>query len=265
MRKIKYKELSENLETKVAPGSNVSRASIGIDKDIGEFYYIEIDKLKPYKNQARTHFKDEEIADLAESIKQHGVRQPLTVSKDKNDGLYEIISGERRYRATKLTNLKRIPCIILKDNESGEEIALIENLHREDLHPIEFGKSCSKLLEKGNAKSQAELARKLSVSEGKISEALKLSLLPDDIKQHMLNNNITSREKLRSVIANFNDTSAIRKIIGLEASKRLNFSVLRVLSTEKGFSFQRNGIRRLSKEQREQLKYKLKELLKELD
>ena len=265
MRKIKYKDLTTELEDKIAPKSAGSRCSIGMERSIGEYYFMDVDKLAPFAGQARRVFAEDGIKALQESIRLHGLRQPLTIKKSLEGRKYEIVSGERRFRAAKAVGLKRIPCIILKENENADEISLIENLHREDLHPIEFGESCFALLAKKYVDTQAELARKLSISSGKLSECIKLVGLPSEMKQYILEHQIKSREKLRAIIKNIDNVEELKKCIGMTPSRKVNFSVLRVINTNEGFIFQNNGIKRLNSTKKYELKQRLFSLIKELE
>lgn len=258
MRKIKYKGISIDLETKVSPNVGLSRPSIGMEKSIGEYYFIDIDNLIPFEGQARKVFSVTEIEELGESIKLYGIRQPLTVRKSENHkGRYEIVSGERRFKGAIYAKLTKIPCIILKDQDKAKEIALVENLHREDLHPIEFGEACLDMLESNYIHSQSDISKKLSVSEGKISECIKLSKLPQEIKDYILHNNIKSRDKLRLALKNIDNIGELKKSIGMTPTTRNNFSVIRITSTQDGFLLQSNGLKKLNKEQKETLKTKL--------
>ena len=101
---------------------------------------IKISEIEPNKNQPRKSFNSESIDELSESIKKYGVIQPIIVTK--KDNFYEIIAGERRWRASKKAGLTEIPCIVREDEEKqNKEIALIENIQREDLNPIEKARS----------------------------------------------------------------------------------------------------------------------------
>src|SRR3990167_11470488 len=136
MAKVKYTKISPELEMLATPvASQNSRVSIGFEDEVGEFYYFSVEDLIPYKNQARTIFDEEEINKLSETIKEHGIRQPLTILKSINSpNKYEVVSGERRLRAAKLVGLKKVPCIIIRDERHADEISLLENIQRQDLH-----------------------------------------------------------------------------------------------------------------------------------
>ncbi len=197
-RKIKYKQISEEYKKMVMPNFDNSRSSIGMERDVGEYFLLPIDKLKSFKNQARKSFDQNEINDLAESIKLYGVRQPLTVMKS-GDEEYEIVSGERRFMAAKITGLQKVPCIIIKDNEDSDAIALIENIHRKDLNILELGNIYKSLIDKGIFRSQTDLSRKISVSTQHICEVIKLSEIPNNIQELAIKNNLTTRNELRKI------------------------------------------------------------------
>lgn len=163
---------------------------------------VNIDDLIPYKMQARVHFDPEALETLAETIRKHGIRQPLTVMPTGDGrGLYEVISGERRLRAAKMAGLTRVPCIILHDERQAREIALIENLQREDLHPIEEGRAYQMLLEENIFEDQASVAQALGVPKSQISERLKLAKMPEEVAEALIQNKISKRQDLRRVVS----------------------------------------------------------------
>lgn len=133
---------------------------------------IKINEIEPNKNQPRRNFNSESIDELSESIKKYGVIQPIIVSKKEN--YYEIIAGERRWRASKKAGLAEMPCII-RDSEEKEnkEIALIENIQREDLNPIEKAKSFRTLMDEYGL-TQAELAETLGISRSSLANTVRL-------------------------------------------------------------------------------------------
>ena len=264
-RKIKYKPVSKELEMMVKPKALTStRQSIGLEEAVGEFYFLYTDTLVPFHNQARKDFNDKELEELSDSIKEYGIRQPLTVLK--NGDQYEVVSGERRLRAAKNIGLEKVPCIILKESNNADALALIENIHRKDLHPIELGMMYKKLLENNIFANQNKLANKISVSKGKISECLKYSELPLHIQNFILENGIISRDKLREVVkANeAGDLEKVEHLIGIKKSKQSNFSVLRVISKNGSMYFQKNGIQKLSPLERTELKKFLENTIKEI-
>ncbi|MBD8921954.1 ParB/RepB/Spo0J family partition protein [bacterium] len=146
-----------------------------------EVLQIPIEDILPNRFQPRLNFNDQALSDLAGSIKQHGIIQPLLLRK-KNDK-YEIIAGERRYKAAKMAGLINVPAIIsdLDDNTSAE-VAIVENIQRKDLSAIEEAKSYQALLDKGYM-TQEDLARKMGISQSAISNKLRLLTLDAAVQE----------------------------------------------------------------------------------
>ncbi len=142
---------------------------------------LEIAKLKPNPNQPRKNFDEEALNDLAKSIKVHGVIQPIVVN-NQGDGTYLIIAGERRYRASKLAGLTKVPVIVKNYTEKQiKEISIIENLQREDLNPIESARAIKQLMEEYRL-TQEEVAERIGISRSNIANTIRLlSLYPDVI------------------------------------------------------------------------------------
>ncbi|MBO5348605.1 MAG: ParB/RepB/Spo0J family partition protein [Clostridia bacterium] len=137
-----------------------------------KIHKIKITEIEPNKNQPRRTFNSESIDELAESIKKYGVIQPIIVSKKEN--YYEIVAGERRWRASKKAGLTEMPCIIRESEEKeNKEIALIENIQREDLNPIEKAKSFRTLMDEYGL-TQAELAETLGISRSSLANTVRL-------------------------------------------------------------------------------------------
>ncbi|MDP1879576.1 MAG: ParB/RepB/Spo0J family partition protein, partial [Parachlamydiaceae bacterium] len=111
----------------------------------------------------------------------------------------QVINGERRLRAAKIAGLTDLPCIITHDSNKSKLIALVDNIQRADLHPIELADAYNDILEKNEEKDQISLSKKLGVSASKISETVSLYALPDEVKLYLLNNDIRSREFLRKI------------------------------------------------------------------
>lgn len=229
----------------------------------GEFYFLETEKLVPYKRQARRQFNEEEIQNLAASIKEHGIRQPLTVIPSiEEKGKYEVISGERRLRAGKLAHLTRIPCIILDDNEKAEEISLIENIQRSDLHPIEMARAISSLHRKWG--DSARLAEKISKPRSVISEALSYLKLPEDIQDILIEKELTSRSTLRKLLS-FNTSEEMNAYLNnkaVDSSKPK--SIFKIIYSGEGFSIEGKAYKRLSNEEKYNLKKYLQRLIDEI-
>ncbi len=159
---------------------------------------LNINRIEPNKNQPRKHFDEDALAELAESIKQFGVIEPLVVVKRK--GYYELIAGERRWRAARLAGLKEVP-VVIKDFSEQEivEIALIENIQREDLNPIEEAHAYERLINEFNLK-QDEVAERVSKSRTTITNSLRLLKLTDNVQQ-MLIDDMLSTGHVRALIS----------------------------------------------------------------
>jgi ParB family chromosome partitioning protein len=158
-----------------------------LDFDVSNFrpnYFVEIsiDKIVENIDQPRKNFNKEDILELAKSIKLHGVLQPILVKKFENDK-YQIIAGERRWRASKIANLKFIPAIV-KDtvDKQNVEISLIENIQREDLNPLEEANIYKTLIEE-KGYTQENLAEKIGKSRSYIANLIRLLKLPDKFKK----------------------------------------------------------------------------------
>ena len=143
---------------------------------------IELKKLVANPNQPRKNFDKNALNELALSIKTHGVIQPLVVN-DQKDGTYLIIAGERRYRASKIAGLDKVPCIIKNYSEKQiKEISIIENLQREDLNPIESARAIRQLMDEYNMTQEA-VSERIGVSRPNIANTLRLlTLCPEVIK-----------------------------------------------------------------------------------
>lgn len=150
---------------------------------------IKIIDIEPNKNQPRRNFNNESIDELAESIKNYGVIQPIIVTK--KDKYYEIIAGERRWRASKKAGLDEIPCIVREDTEKrNKEIALIENIQREDLNAIEKAKSFKQLLEEYGM-TQQELSDTLGIGRSTLANTIRLLNLDSRVIDLVIQNQIT--------------------------------------------------------------------------
>lgn len=151
------------------------------NSDEEQVEHIKIDELRPNPYQPRKHFEKEAIEELAASIKEHGVIQPIIVRKSIKG--YDIVAGERRYRASKEAELETIPAVVRDFTEDEMmEIALIENLQREDLNPLEEAKAYQKLI-KHYGITQEELAKKIGKSRPHIANHMRLLQLPEEAQE----------------------------------------------------------------------------------
>jgi len=144
-------------------------------------YQISIEDIIPNRFQPRLAFDDESLKELADSIKQHGIIQPLVLRRLGNK--FEIIAGERRFKAALMANLTQVPGIITElDDNASAEVAIVENIQRKDLTAIEEARSYEMLLNRGYM-TQEELAKKMGISQSAISNKLRLLTLEDDVQK----------------------------------------------------------------------------------
>jgi ParB family chromosome partitioning protein len=170
-------------------GALISAANEEVKENKGVIE-LRINEIEPNINQPRKKFDDEKLHKLSESIKKHGVVQPIIVKKE--DNTYRIVAGERRWRAARMAGLKSVPVIIRElSNKQVMEVALIENLQREDLNPIEEAEAFEKLLNEYNL-TQEELSESIGKSRSAISNTIRLLGLPEKIKSCLINQEISS-------------------------------------------------------------------------
>ena len=154
------------------------------DKKESELKELKIEDVIRDEDQPRREFNKEAIEALAASIKEHGVLQPIVVTKE--EGKYKIVAGERRWRASKIAGLKKIPAIIRSlDSQNRLELSIIENAQREDLNAIELATAYAKLKTQFNLTPKT-IAAKVGKSEQTIQNTLRLLTLPDDVKKTMV-------------------------------------------------------------------------------
>ncbi|HQU29172.1 MAG: ParB/RepB/Spo0J family partition protein [Nitrospira sp.] len=155
-----------------------------------ESQMLALGQILPNRYQPRTVFSDEELAELAQSIKEHGVLQPVVVRR-KGDGMYELIAGERRTRAAKIAGLSAIPAIIRNSNdEKALAIALIENIQRQNLNPLEEARAYSRLMSEFGL-TQDLVAQSVGKERSTIANLLRLLTLPKDVQGHVQNGSLS--------------------------------------------------------------------------
>ena len=151
---------------------------------------LRLSDVEPNKDQPRHDFDAEQLSDLAESIKQHGVITPITVRRTGDT--YQIIAGERRWRAARMAGLSEIPAIVLEaDEKKTFELALIENLQREDLNPIEEAEGYFTLIERMGL-TQSEASERIGRSRSAIANSIRLLALPEEIKEMLSAGELTA-------------------------------------------------------------------------
>lgn len=184
----KAKGLGRGLDALIPASSKETKAKEKKEKVVDNL--VNITKIEPNKKQPRRKFDEDALLELADSIKQFGVLEPILVQN--RDTYYEIISGERRWRAAKLAGLKEIPVIIMNLTEQEiAEISLIENLQREDLNPIEEAMAYKQLITEFHMK-QDEIAEKVSKSRTAVTNSMRLLKLSDDVQQMIIEDMIST-------------------------------------------------------------------------
>jgi ParB family chromosome partitioning protein len=169
--------------------SPIEEKEITVISDNDRVLKINPERIVINPQQPRTHFAEAALKDLADSIKQHGILQPLTVTK--KDGGFELIAGERRLRAAKMVGLKEVPVIVREEKEQKKlELALIENLQREDLNPLEAARAYRRLIDEFNI-TQEEAAHKLGKARSSVANALRLLTLPNAVQEALAGGKIS--------------------------------------------------------------------------
>ncbi|HWL24758.1 MAG TPA: ParB/RepB/Spo0J family partition protein [Ureibacillus sp.] len=193
-----------------------------------EIKKIPVQKLVANPYQPRKIFDDEAIEELAQSIREHGIIQPIVVRKKGSK--YEIVVGERRFRAAKLANLEEVPAIVKEmTEEQMMEVAILENLQREDLTPIEEAEAYQSLIEKLNF-TQEDLAKRLGKSRPHITNHIRLLQLPDEVRQ-MVNDGALSMGHGRTLLG-LKNKRRIPEVANKVIKQQLNVRQLEILIKE---------------------------------
>ncbi|MFV0485452.1 MAG: ParB/RepB/Spo0J family partition protein [Candidatus Saccharimonadales bacterium] len=160
-----------------------------VDEKISKLQDLEIDTIEPDAEQPRRVFKEDQLEALSNSIKEHGVLQPIVVTKSGKR--YKIVAGERRWRASKLAGKKKIPAIVRSLSDQNRlELSLIENVQREDLNAIETATAYAKLKSQFNM-TNAEVSKRVGKSESAVINTMRLLTLPEDAKRMMVEKGLT--------------------------------------------------------------------------
>jgi ParB family transcriptional regulator, chromosome partitioning protein len=181
---------------------------------------IDIDRILPNSHQPRKTFEEESLNELADSIREHGLVQPIVV-RPLEDGFFQLIAGERRWRASQRVGLSRVPAVIREAGEHAAlELALIENIQREDLNPMEEAEAYERLIADFGM-TQEEVARRVGKNRATISNMLRLLKLPPEVQQWLRENRLSTGHA--KALLSLNDLDAI-----LDSAKRIiqgNYSV----------------------------------------
>jgi len=190
------------------------------DLETEQLREIDIDRVLPNSHQPRKHFEEEALNELTNSIREHGVVQPIVV-RPLEDGFFQLIAGERRWRASQRAGLPRIPAVVREAEEHvALELALIENLQREDLNPIEEAQAYERLIADFGL-TQEDVARRVGKNRATIANMLRLLRLPSEVQQWLRENRLTTGHA--KALLSLSDLNAI-----LESAKKIiqgNYSV----------------------------------------
>jgi ParB family chromosome partitioning protein len=179
---------------------------------------VDIETIKANRLQPRKQFRDSKLEELSASIKEHGIIQPLVVTQE-GEG-YELIAGERRLRASKLAGLKKVPVIIRKADEQQKlELALIENIQREELNPIDLAEAYAQLIHEFNL-TQEEMAKRVGKARSSVTNTIRLLKLPEEIKLALIDGKISEghAKYLSGLDSEAKQMTLFRKILHNELS-----------------------------------------------
>ena len=182
---------------------------------------LPLQKIEPHRLQPRRNFAEEELSALADSIRQHGVIQPLTV-RLLDSGYYQIIAGERRWRAARLAGLREVPVVVIEaDDKKAMELALIENLQRADLTPIEEARGYQQLIGEYGI-TQEQVADRVSKSRPAVANAMRLLSLPDELLALVEEGKLTAghARAILSLKEKPQQLAVAQKVINLQLSVR---------------------------------------------
>jgi len=210
-----------------------------VDNTARDFEYVPLQHIEPKHAQPRTVFEEERIGELAASIREHGVLSPLMV-RSIEDGYYEIIAGERRWRAAREAGLSEVPVrIVVADDKTALELAMVENLQREDLSPIEEARGYKALMEEFEM-TQDDVARAMSKSRPSIANSLRLLSLPDELIELVLRKELSA--------------GSARALLALKSEERMREAAKTVIAGEMSVREVEALVRKLSKERRNRSK-----------
>ena len=199
-----------------------------------DFEYLPIQRIEPNRDQPRTLFEEEALSTLADSMRVHGVLSPIMVRRVEG-GFYQIIAGERRWRAAREAGLDQIPArIVLADDKEALELAMVENLQREDLSPLDEARGYKILMEDFNM-TQEEVAHRVSKSRPAVANSLRLLSLPDELKELVLRKELSagSARALLALKSEERMKDAAKLVVGNDMSVREVEALIRRLSKEK--------------------------------
>lgn len=225
------KGLGKGLDALIPGGKSSTPAVTSSTSGHGGVQQVAVEAIKRNPRQPRVHFKEDELNDLAASIREHGVIQPLIVSP-KGDGTFILIAGERRWQASQRAGLTKVPVVTRQaNNQELLELALIENVQRADLNPMEEAEAYHQLAEDFGL-SHDMIAKRVGKSRVAITNTMRLTNLADAVKQALVDNKITEghARALLGLSTQKAQTSALQTIINLSLSVRQAEELIRKLT-----------------------------------
>ncbi|MEG1724173.1 MAG: ParB/RepB/Spo0J family partition protein [Anaerovoracaceae bacterium] len=219
--------------------------------------YINIHEIKPNENQPRKRFNEEKLEELARSIETHGIIQPIVVRKKKNG--YEIVAGERRWRAARKADLKEIPCIVREfDDEQNMLIAIIENMQREDLNAVEEAEGLHQMIATYGL-TQEQVSISVGKSRPYITNSLRLLKLPEEIREKLADGDLTAGHA-RALI-NIEDSKVQRQICERIIKEGLSVRETEKLASTDGKTMKKHPVKKVKNADTQRVEYELKEAL----
>jgi len=225
------KGLGKGLDALIPGGKSSTPAVTSSTSGHGGVQQVAVEAIKRNPRQPRVHFKEDELNDLAASIREHGVIQPLIVSP-KGDGTFILIAGERRWQASQRAGLTKVPVVMRQaNNQELLELALIENVQRADLNPMEEAEAYHQLAEDFGL-SHEMIAKRVGKSRVAVTNTMRLTNLADAVKQALVDNTITEghARALLGLSTQKAQTSALQTIINLQFSVRQSEEYIRKLT-----------------------------------
>jgi len=213
-----------------------------VNSGASDFDYLPLQRIEPKQDQPRTLFEEERLEELTASIKEHGVLSPIMV-RNTGGEYYQIIAGERRWRAARKAGLSQVPVrIVTADDKTALELAMVENLQREDLSPIEEARGYKALMEEFEM-TQDEVAQRVSKSRPAVANSLRLLTLPDDLIELVLRKELSagSARALLALKSEERIRGAAQLVIGADMSVREVEALIRKMSKEKSGRSKQGG------------------------
>lgn len=226
-----------------------------VSQDIrSEIKFVSIEMIVPFKRQPRTIFEERSLHDLADSIKSQGVIQPLQVIPSQEEvGKYEVVSGERRLKASKIAGLEKVPCIVLDSKKDSNLVSLIENIQREDLNPIDLANAIGDLVKTSKHGDKSTIALKLGMNPSLFSQYLTIFNLPIKIKTELLKKNSLPFYKILS-LSKLGTEEKMFKAINSNMKNNRTISFVKVKFDGENLLIEQMNQNRLTKQRQSALK-----------